>query len=375
MKSPFKILLVSRVLFFLFALTASLLIPLHDGYLGNQFDLHAPYLAWIWANFDGRHYLNIATIGYQNFDFAFFPLYSVLINFSGKIIPISPLLLGLLISISAFWGSLVVIEKIIKLDRKDKLTLPTLLLISFFPLSFFYQSVYPDSLFLFLSTTSFYFARRKRWVLCGIFGFLTTLTRLSGMALLPALLAEYFLQNRKLLENLREKIVPFSRSVLVALVMTGLGFVIYLTYLQIYHQDFWLFQKSMIAWRQNEFTFPPQVIFRYLKIFFLVDKSLLVYWVSILEFVSMILYFALTFYMAKKARLSYAVFMFFIFLLPTFTGTFAGMPRYALHAFPVFIGLALLIQKNKLLLIALSFVLLILGFIFTGLFTRGYFIS
>lgn len=366
---------LSRILFLLFAVLAIILIPLKAGYIGRQFDPKAPYLAWIWANFDGRHYLNIATVGYKNFDFAFFPLYPLVINILGRVLPISHLYLGIIVSLSTFLASLFIIYKIVRLDFNNKTAFLTLSFISFFPLSFFYSSVYSDALFLLLSVSSFYFARRGNWLLAGLFGGLTTLTRLSGVALLPALFFEWYLQNKKPLSEWKELVGQFFKTAFPTLTLTLLGLLIYLLYLQIYQGDFLLFQKSMVAWRQNEFVFPPQVIFRYLKIFFLVDKGLLVYWVSMLEFVSMILYFALTFYVAKRARLSYAIFMFFIFLLPTFTGTFAGMPRYILHTFPAFIGLALLLDKRKLLKMGLLITFLVLGFIFTGLFTRGYFLA
>lgn len=371
----FRYFLFSRFTFLLFAILAANFIPLQEGYLGKQSDSYVPYLAWIWANFDGRHYLDIATVGYKNFDFAFFPLYPLVINILGRVLLISHLYLGIIISLSTFLTALFIIYKIVKLDFNNKTAFLTLSLISFFPLSFFYIAAYPDALFLLLSVSSFYFARRGNWLLAGLFGGLTTLTRLSGVALLPALFFEWYLQNRKPLSEWKKLVGQFFKTAFTTLALTLLGFLIYLLYLQIYHGDFLLFQKSMVAWRQNEFVFPPQVIFRYLKIFFLVDKNLLVYWVSMLEFVSVILYFALTFYVAKRARFSYAILMFFIFLLPTFTGTFAGMPRYILHTFPAFIGLALLLDKRKLLEIGLLITFIVLGFIFTGLFTRGYFLA
>ncbi len=363
----------SRILFLAFAVLAIFFIPIQEGYLGKQISINLPYFIWDWANFDGRHYIDIAVNGYRNYNFAFFPFYPLLIKIFNSMVVVNPIYIGILISVVCLFISMIVIYKIVKLDYSKEIAFSTLFFISIFPLSFFYHSVYADSVFLLCSVSSFYFARKKKWLLCGIFGFLTTFARLAGLALLPALLVEWYLQEKKV--DVKKLFFHFYRTNLIALHLTLLGFLSYLLYLQFAYQDFLLFQKAMIAWRQNEFVFPPQVIFRYLKIFFLLDKGLFVYWVALLEFVSMIVYFGLTFYVYKKVRFSYAVLMFFVFLLPTFTGTFAGMPRYILHTFPAFIGISLLLDKRPLLRFFVILIFIILGFIFTGLFTRGYFIA
>lgn len=375
MKQVFKYFFLSRILFFIFALGSTSLFTLQEGYLGKEHFPQEPYMVWIWANFDGRHFSDIVISGYRDFNYAFFPLYPLLIRLLDYHLIFDPPYVGIFLSVLTFLGSLWVLYKIIRFDFSNKIALIALLLISFFPLSFFYHSMYADSLFLLLSASSFYFARRGHWLWAGIFGGLTTSARLAGIALLPALLVEWYLQNKIVVRHWQTHIIPFLKTGFVALILTSLGFISYLVYLQIVHGDFLLFQKAMVAWRQNEFIFPPQVIFRYLKIFWLVDKSTLIYWVALLEFVSMIIYFALTWFVAKKVRLSYGVLMLFIFLLPTFTGTFAGMPRYILHTFPAFIGIALLLEKRKLAKVLILIMFLILGFIFTGLFTRGYFIA
>lgn len=364
----------SRLLFLLFALLAPLFIPLREGYLGNQFDKTAPYFAWIWANFDGRHYLNIATQGYRDFDFAFFPLYPLVIWTIKSILRIPPLYIGILVSLVSLFIAMKVVYKTIRIDFDEKTAVLSLFFLSIFPLSFFYHAAYGDSLFLLLSTASFYFARKGKWFLSGVFGLLSVLARLAGIALIPALAVEWWLQNRKT-KDLSALFRKFTKTGFIAVFMAGLGILLYMLYLKVYFGDWLLFQKSMVAWRQNEFTFPPQVIFRYLRIFFLVDKGLLVYWVAVAEFLSMITYFALSFYVARRVRLSYGVLIFFILILPTFTGTFAGMPRYLLHSFPAFLGIALFLKDKKGMQIIFSLLLLALGFIFTALFTRGYWIA
>lgn len=373
----FAFFIASRFIFLVFAIAAVFFVPLQEGYLGKQFDPDAPYLAWIWANFDGRHFLNIATLGYRNFDFAYFPLYPFLIQIFSKLFPISPLYIGILISALSFVAAMFAVYKIVKLDFKEKIAGLALFFLAFFPFAFFYNSVYADSLFLLLSTTSFYLARKRRWFWSGIFGGLTVLTRIAGLALIPALAVEWYLQNKNKprIRNWRTMLAPFLRTGFPAAILTGAGLLVYMFYLKVSFGDPLLFQKTLVAWGQHEFVFPLQVVYRYLKIFVFVQKDLLVYWVAVLEFVSLFLYLFLSFYVWRKVRASYGVFMIVLLSMVAFTGTFAGTQRFMVHLFPGFLGMALLFGNNKRLRFLITVLYLVLGIIFTALFTRGYFVA
>lgn len=366
--------LSSRILFLALAFFATYFIPVREGYLGGQFDSSIPNLVSVWANFDGRHFLSIATTGYHNTNFAYFPLYPILISLLGYVLPISHVYLGIMISTISFIASLYFLKKIILLDYSLKIANLAIIICCFFPLSFFYHSVYADSLFFLLSILSFYYARKKRWIISGLFGCLVLLTRLSGIALVPALLVEWYLQNKQ--DHLNWRLVKkFLKNGFLGISMTSLGFVIYLLYLQLSFGDFLLFQKSFSAWGQSGIVFPPQVVFRYIKIFLSIDPQSLVYWVAVLEFVCLFAYLSLSYFVAKKIRLSYGVFMFVLLLLVPLTGTFAGTPRYLLHLFPGFLAIAVQLQninKYKYIFVFLS---IMLSLILTILFTRGYFIT
>lgn len=363
-----SIVLFSRIVFILFALGAIFVIPLDKAYIGFHLDPNAPYMMWIWANFDGEHFIKIAQRGYTGTNFPYFPLYPLLISLLTK--PgLSPILAGITISSISFLASIFVIYKIALLDFKPKTALTTLILMLLFPLSFFYHSVYADSLFLFTTSLSFYFARKKNWLAAGVAGYFATLTRFTGIALIPALAVEWYLQARGRNSS------KFTKGALPAILLTSAGLLTYMLFLQTNFGDPLLFQKAMVAWGQNQIVFPPIVLLRYLNIFWTVDKGIIVYWIAVLEFVSFILYFVLSFYVYKKIRKSYGVFMFIIITLVSFTGTLAGTPRYLLHLFPAFIGLAMLVNKKPRLLVVILLLFLILGFLLTGLFTRGYFVA
>lgn len=375
MKQVWSYVVLSRLLFVFFALIAAFILPLNSGYIGKQVAPNAPYLAWIWANFDGRHFIHIATGGYHNFDFAYFPLYPLVIFILTRATSLLPLYLGLLTSIVSFIAAIFFTYRIIRIDYQESTARLAIFFMCIFPVSFFYHSVYTDSLFLLVSTTSFYFARKGRWVWAGIFAGLATADRVPGLTLLPALLLEWYLQNKKSLVSPNKLLQKFLKNGFITMLLGVAGISSYMYYLYKTFHDPLVFQKSMIAWKQSSIVFPPQVIFRYLKIFYYVDYHSLVFWIALLEFAAFFLYLTLTIYVWRKVRSSYGLFMLLLLLMVTFTGTFAGTPRYLLQLFPGFLGLALWTKDKPRLLYVLSTLFLVLGFVLTSLFTRGYFVS
>ncbi|MBI2036557.1 hypothetical protein HYT17_02930 [Candidatus Microgenomates bacterium] len=366
----------SRALLFVFALLAIGLLPFQNISTAANSSIGFPYLQWVWGNFDGVHYVSIANSGYQYPNYAFFPFYPLLISIIKSVSLLPTLQAGLLVSYISFLLSLFFIYKIVLLDFNKTVALPAIIFLLFFPLTFYYTSVYADSLYLFLSVVSFYAARKKNWLWAGVFGFLAGLTRLIGIVLLPVLLLEWYEQHKFKIQNSKFKTIVsrFFEDKAFFLFLIPLGIIGYGLYLQINFGDFFLFQKAMAVWNQEQFVFPLQVVFRYFKILLFAPKNV-VYLIALVELTATILYFVLSFYVLKKVRLSYGIFMLLTFLIPAFTGTFQGMPRYILHTFPAFIALALLTNKSKKIFWGTIVIFVILQFVFVALFTRGYFVA
>ncbi|OGM19275.1 hypothetical protein A2686_04795 [Candidatus Woesebacteria bacterium RIFCSPHIGHO2_01_FULL_38_10] len=365
----------SRILLIVFSIFAAFLYPIREGYLGKEIDPNAPYQIWIWANFDGRHFLHIVQEGYKDFNFAFFPLYPFLISLTSRLFSLPSIISGLIVSYSFSIAMIIVLYKIIRLDYKDNVSLVAIFLLSIFPVSYYFQAVYSESVFIFFLVSSFYLARKKNFFLSGVFAALCTLTRFSGIALIPALVTEWVFQNENLLKNYK----IFLKKLLTQGIFypfigfTGIG--IYMLYLKIAFNDPFLFYKSFSAWSREELTFLPVVIYRYFRIFLTVDKNLQVYWIAVLEFVVAMGSLIASLFVWKKVRPSYAILMISIILMGSTSGSFIGTPRYILHSFPLFIWLSLLSCKNRQIFYFLVFVFLVLSFIFTAMFTRGYFVS
>jgi hypothetical protein len=155
------------------------------GYFGNL--LAAPFARW-----DSTWYLAIAQGGYdhQAARTAFYPLYPLLLRGLGIVIG-SDLIAGVLLSLVCFGAALVLLYRIAALELDSEIARVTVMLVAFFPVSFFFSAVYSESLFLALSLGCIWRARMGRWASAGVLGALAAATHESGVTLLVPVLLLY----------------------------------------------------------------------------------------------------------------------------------------------------------------------------------------
>ena len=317
------------------------------------------------ANFDGIHYLRIAKIGYVEFQQAFFPLYPLLLREVGKFLAGNYLLSGLLVSNLSFWVGLYFFNRTFAKKETAKYLVASVLL---FPTAFFFQTVYTEGLFFLWLAVFFYLVKKKAYFWAGIVGGLASATRLVGIFLcLPLFLAAW--QNKK------------PRLVLFAL-LPILGLASYMFYLYVAVGNPFAFVTSQSAFgagRSTTVILLPQVYWRYLKIFLTVEPGF-VYFVAAMEcifFTAVFLVCLFEAYRHYRARqflpLSLALFSLVNILLPTLTGTFLSVPRFALTSPAIFYAFSTL--KSPLLKIGLLVIFTLLQIVFLSLFVQGYFIS
>ena len=346
-------------------------LPSRGDYLGWKPDFYPTNpLLWCWANFDGVHYLNIAQGGYGLYQQAFFPLYPYFLRWLAPVFSKDYLLSGLFISHLAFIACLYLLYKLVKLDFKERIAKRSILYLLLFPTSFYFGSVYTESLFLALVLSSFYTARRKKWLIAGILGAFASATKFVGIFLFPALLIEWY-QSRR--ESKNEDIKSF-----LPLLFIGFGLLFYMWYLQkttgdplyfIHVQPFFGAERT-----GGRIILLYQVFWRYFKMI-LTTKADVLYFAVWTELLASILFLALSVFAYLRLRFSYFVFMVLAYITPTLSGTLSSMPRYVLTLFPGFILLALLAEKYRWLKIIYPIIGGILLIIATILFTRGYFVA
>lgn len=383
-KTVTKFIVIAFVLWRLF-----LFIPL---YTGDQILSHRPgyeytriwkfvaeyfpvnnVLLYPWANFDGVHYLLIAGEGYTN-NLGFFPLFPSTIRTVAEIFGgenafgIVYFFSGLLLANLFFLTGLFVFYFLLRLDYPKRVGLTAIVFLLIFPTSFFFASIYSESLFFLLAISSLYFARKRKWWLASAAALLASLTRVVGVAILPAIILEFILQEKK----------NITLPKLLPLLLMPLGIIGYIFYnfektgdaLYFLHAHGRLGNGRAI----DTIISIPQTLFRYGKIITTLPASQFEWWIALLE-VSMFFFASILLYLSwrKGIRRSYIVFALLSFLIPILSGTFSGLPRYVLILFPMFITLALI--RNKLVRTFYFTISLILLFIILMFFSKGYFIA
>ena len=199
---PLMVFILSRAYVFLLgaiAMQINLALPpvAALGYYLPELDGAAHYLLQPWRNWDGHWYALAAQQGYGYHEAvtAFFPLYPLLLRggiwlFDGRVE-----LVGVVISNAALLGALFLLYRLIALDFSRAVARRALIYLALFPTAYYFSAVYSESLFLLLSVGCLYAARRDRWWLAGVVGFLAALTRSPGI-LLALPLAIMFVQQQ-----------------------------------------------------------------------------------------------------------------------------------------------------------------------------------
>jgi len=322
------------------------------------------------ANFDGIHYLSISQKGYGYLQQAFFPFYPSVIKFIAPLFGGKLLFAGLFISNFCFLVALFIFYKLVRLDFGEQAARRSLIFLLVFPTSFFFGTVYTESLFLMLVLGSFYAARKNKWFLSAILGSFASYTRIVGILLLPALIYERWNLSANL--NLKARVKNF-----LPLIILPLGLLKYMFFLWNNFKDPFMFfhvQPLFGAERSgNKIILLYQVFWRYLKMILTtkIDPLYFAVWLEFLIAIGAII--LLFFCYKKKIQFSYLFFASLAYLLPTLTGTFSSLPRYFLALFPCFIILGTIRNKVVYKLILIGFSLLFI--ISCSFFLNGIWIS
>jgi Gpi18-like mannosyltransferase len=144
------------------------------------------------------------------------------------------LICGLLLSAVTSVAAGYFIQGIVRTDGGDEAEASRSLWYFFvFPTAYFLAMPYTEALFMALLLGSFYFARKGEWAWAGVLGGLTTITRLQGIVLLPALFVEAVHQKKW------RGIDPYA---VAGLAMVPMGSLFYLWLNYHLHGDFFAFE-------------------------------------------------------------------------------------------------------------------------------------
>jgi len=309
------------------------------------------------ANWDSEWYLDIVDNGYhlegeylQNV--VFFPLYPFLIKLVSFLMAGNVVLAGWFLSSLFLFLSLFYLFKIVKEFHQEVSPDRAIIALLIFPTAFFFNAVYTESLFLFLSLLTFYYSLKGRFLSAGIFGLLASLTRVTGLLLLVPVFWEYLRRHQfKIKSVLTAKFLP------VMLVPFGtLGFFLY-HYFRF--GDFLLFFRIQEEWGRKLWTWKESVEL-------LTNPSVANFALDVF----FVLVIILAIYFIFKIRFSYGLYVLATVLLPLSTGTMMSIGRYILVLFPIYILSASI--KNKFVWQAWAFTSVLLMALYTILFVNNY---
>lgn len=325
--------------------------------LPHSNELYIYYLKSL-GNWDGGHFLEIAENGYiKNFQYAFFPLYPILINFLNKLIS-NYLLAAVLISTATSFLGMHLLFKLVSVYFDKKIAEKAILSLLFFPASFYFLTAYSEGLFFLLVIATFYNLSQNKLFLATIFASLASVTRLAGLALVLGLFVEILVTKGINRKNWY-------------IILAPLGFLIYCGYLYLKTQDPFYFLTAELNW-QRTISLPTVSFGEAIRSLSLGG------FISGQENVFLDLLFAI-FGLGMSIRafrflpVSFAIFSLASVLLPLFTPTLSSMPRFLLPIFPIFILVSL--YKNKYINLAYQVISLMLLAIFSVLFINGYWVS
>jgi hypothetical protein len=203
---------------------------------------------------DGGWYLSIAEHGYEQIPFtvgyhnwAFFPLYPLTVR-AASYLTGGYELTAMLLSSLFFFFALVLLHKLVREFGYEEATADrTIFYLAVFPTSYFFSLPLTESLFLLLTVSSFYAARREHWTWAGIFAAMASGTRFIGILMFPTLVLLYWQRYR-----------ARPRVNALGILLAPLGLILYMIFLHHITGNAFAFKDVLVAWgRKSGFFLKP----------------------------------------------------------------------------------------------------------------------
>ena len=211
-----------------------------------------------WAQWDGGHYLKVATEGYTDLQqTAFFPLYPILIKATGGAMFGNYLLAGLLISNISFLLFLYVLPKLWKILGYKK-SPDLIFLYVLYPASFFAVAYYSEGIFLLISSLALLYFLRRQYLMAYLLAAIGAITRPFGLILVFAMFTSEVFKILKNRNSPKLLVRPVTHLVI------GLSFfAVYSYFLFAKHKDPLAFLSVQSRW-SREIIDPVTTIANYL---------------------------------------------------------------------------------------------------------------
>ena len=272
---------------------------------------------------DSYWYLDIARNGYylrgekEIANVVFFPLYPLLMRLAGPVAGRDLVLAGWMLSCLFLVLAVVMLTRLSQEFHPDiDPTLPAAFLLAY-PAAFFLNAVYSESLFLFLSLATVFWALRRNFTIASVWAALASATRVAGVFLFVVLFIE-FVQANGWRALLTRRVWPLA--------LAPLGALAFCTYHWIAFGDFFLYLKV-----QNFFgrDFEMEA-----SDFLVRNNPNLANTVLDLAYTAVAILLGII--ALRRFRLSYGVYMLVSLAIALSSGSVLGIARYSMVLFPIY---------------------------------------
>jgi hypothetical protein len=360
----------------------------------------AHYLVEPLRHWDGLWYKLLAEEGYglpnKNAYAAFWPLFPWLMNAGANLVGTPTETAGWVIANASFFLALVVVYRLVALDFDRAVARRTLWLMALFPTALFFSAVYTESLFLLLAAWALLCARTGNWLGAGALGLLAALTRSQGVLLLAPFAILFFQQKgpdlRRWVPDAFYAVIPALGPALFAWHLDRRG-MDPLAFINV--QEEWGRYRAA-PWQTMRTAFTGDQCFSGINCGaewgWLGDLLRHPTWSTLtsdawrfaaaesdtLELVATLLFLALALIGLRRLPLYHSAYVWPALLIPLYGPSLRhalmSIPRFGLVLFPLFVVLALLLSRTRLVVPVLIFSTILL-ILLTAQFAQWYWVS
>lgn len=369
---PAFVFILSRFVIYFSAYIGSVLFPTVAGHWKAATTAHP--LVNLLVRWDSQWYNWIVEYGYwlrpgQRSNIAFFPLYPLIVKTIKPLFGNSIELTSIVVSNAAFFAALTFFYKLTLLEFSDRsIARRAIFYLAIFPTSFYFSSMYTESLFLLFTISTFYFARRHLWNWAALMGVLASATRIVGVLTWGFVMWEWMRSYgwslnaihrrstwRKLWKGVKQ---DWLQVVIIG--MIPLGLLSYMLFLQLNFRDPLAFFTVQSAWNRQNIG-PLAVIVEDFQYIFRegLNQNNTLRLLNQVTFLGSMILGTLAW---KRLGAGYSLYVLLNLLVPASSNS-SSILRYALVCFPVFMVLGTMGENryfDRILTICFSGLLVLL---------------
>jgi Gpi18-like mannosyltransferase len=316
-------------------------------------DFSAGSFAQSLCQWDCHWYLRTIQLGYDPAphahppgdaaNWAFFPVYPMIVAAVWKILPVSPEGAGLLVSNAAALACGFVVAG---MTGERRVVLTFCVILFFGPFSFYFASIYTESIFVLLTLICLYFLSKRQYLAAAVAAALLSGTRAVGVFMVLTIVASALrdhLSDGRSVKSFPQDVLR-NPPLVLAIFLAPVGLFCYMMYLHFHVGDGLGFSHIQKAWNR-ELGNPLIILARGLAaadLHKIGENYISTLWCSAWSL------FALVFtgYMIWRRQIPEAIFALFCILIPLSTGT-DSMPRYIMGIAPLLLGVCSVIATSR----------------------------